>query len=1255
MFEGLFDESDGVGLGDSGLAPPGGGVDIPPPPRLSCGLAGINNQGATCYLNSLLQTLLYTPDFRDCLFSLTEEELGRLEEIGKPGCKVRVIPIQLQRLFARLLLSDQQSISTSELTDSFGWTNHEELQQQDVQELNRILFSAIEDSLVGTMGQGFISRLYHGRTVNQIICQECHRISEREEDFLDLTLTVTGHISVEHALSDYYCVSEKMEGRNQYRCEKCNKLVDAKKGAKLRSLPSVLTISLLRFSFDFHKMERYKETGKMTFPLTLDMSPFMEQTESVDSELFELFSVVIHRGGAHGGHYHAYIRDIHALGNWTSPEEEEIRLPIDPSTGSVDYLEVDCPQDLVTALLLRAGHQGLSMDKLCSEMTKQTGVSWNKRFKKQYGPINKFLKKHDELFDFNQAANWVSLKSRDKSAADVSPAKRGTSKNDAEKKGERTSDGASNNMDSKATCDKNINKCTTEKQARPQTPAPLPGYCWFNFDDSRVHPISEKELEKQFSGKESAYMLFYRRVPSTGINEKPKDVPDRLVTMVMSENEELHQRRVDYDIIINSITVQVHFGVDYEYRMGALQPQDQSSFTELTLDRRKTLADLAQQIIKVGGEKIPEQFVVHRMQTLPAGGHLFEEIPTDDESVKLQDYDIISGTQLFVWNGETVQGEIIPCGHDLRPLSLTVIYGNPSKFSRGFPKNMTLQQMKVTVGDLLGLEPNDYELQKLKRKGEDILTVEFKPEERDLPLEDLKLIDGDEVVVIRRGSEGSAVLSSLCSSVTRMCFRVENRCGQILEGYSWPVIEVEVDKDATVGELKQMALSKAGLEEVPEGGRLRVDHEVMGLKPPLYEELSLSAAHLSPLTPLVMEPGAAPLTNQITLTFTAADLKDCPYMEMTVDRGLSVGACLSRMIDAAGFSGDAWHLRKTNWCGDLAEILDDVEKRLEDAPLHHGDHVVLEEGKLPPKGYLRLPVSLYPSPNAAPGADNSDGMLSWISRGIQGLLAPSSSPLVELDYSPMLMGYVEISKEATLEDLKLQVMTLPQVMDLPIPSPDFLRLRLVEQGRLSSVLKGPAQTLQRLKLNSSSQLAIQVLFEEEKLTQSQMVLSMQQRLSESRSYGPAVEIVWDTSRGASATCLRQRLADNLCIPAHQVALAKYFPQRYDWMPIQEVTKKSGSHKGKKKTAQPKGNLKNSPYFIKDGDVIGVKDLTQAAENRFDFSTAEDDAGRERLKEEDRQKRQRRKDSRKNALSAGDGLYVRKRQEVGLHIKVDDFR
>lgn len=54
---------------------------------------------------------------------------------------------------------------------------------------------------------------------------------------------------------------------------------------------------------------------------------------------------------------------------------------------------------------------------------------------------------------------------------------------------------------------------------RPLSPTPMPGQAWFNFDDSRVSPIREKEIEKQYQGKESAYMLFYRRKTLT----RPKE------------------------------------------------------------------------------------------------------------------------------------------------------------------------------------------------------------------------------------------------------------------------------------------------------------------------------------------------------------------------------------------------------------------------------------------------------------------------------------------------------------------------------------------------------------------------------------------------------------------------------------------------------------------------------------------------------------------------------------------------------------
>jgi ubiquitin carboxyl-terminal hydrolase 40 len=144
------------------------------------------------------------------------------------------------------------------LTDSFGWTSCEELQQHDVQELNRILFAAIESSLVGTSGEKLIASLYHGTLVNQIACQTCGVVSEREEDFLDIAIPVTGTNSLEAGLNQLFIELELMEGQNQYHCNHCKKKVNATKGCRLKKLPDILPFALLRFQYDFTKGERYK-------------------------------------------------------------------------------------------------------------------------------------------------------------------------------------------------------------------------------------------------------------------------------------------------------------------------------------------------------------------------------------------------------------------------------------------------------------------------------------------------------------------------------------------------------------------------------------------------------------------------------------------------------------------------------------------------------------------------------------------------------------------------------------------------------------------------------------------------------------------------------------------------------------------------------------------------------------------------------------------------------------------------------------
>ena len=118
------------------------------------------------------------------LFSLRADELGLVASASGAQGKARVILIELQRLFAQLMLLDQEACSTNRLTDSFGWSNNEELQQHDVQELNRILFSAIEQSLVNTKQAKLIQELYRGTYVNKIRCLTCLTVFEREVRFI---------------------------------------------------------------------------------------------------------------------------------------------------------------------------------------------------------------------------------------------------------------------------------------------------------------------------------------------------------------------------------------------------------------------------------------------------------------------------------------------------------------------------------------------------------------------------------------------------------------------------------------------------------------------------------------------------------------------------------------------------------------------------------------------------------------------------------------------------------------------------------------------------------------------------------------------------------------------------------------------------------------------------------------------------------------------------------------------------------------
>ncbi|RYR45826.1 hypothetical protein Ahy_A07g031608 isoform D [Arachis hypogaea] len=265
------------------------------------GYVGLKNQGATCYMNSLLQTLYHIPYFRKAVYHMptTENDM--------PSGS---IPLALQSLFYKLQYSDT-SVATKELTKSFGWDTYDSFMQHDVQELNRVLCEKLEDKMKGTVVEGTIQKLFEGHHMNYIECINVDYKSTRKESFYDLQLDVKGCRDV-YASFDKYVEVEPLEGDNKYHAEQFG-LQDAKKGVLFIDFPPVLQLQLKRFEYDFMRDTMVKINDRYEFPLQLDLdredgkylSPEADRTVR---NLYTLHSVLVHSGGVHGGHYYAFIR-----------------------------------------------------------------------------------------------------------------------------------------------------------------------------------------------------------------------------------------------------------------------------------------------------------------------------------------------------------------------------------------------------------------------------------------------------------------------------------------------------------------------------------------------------------------------------------------------------------------------------------------------------------------------------------------------------------------------------------------------------------------------------------------------------------------------------------------------------------------------------------------------------------------------------------------------------------------------------------